>query len=80
VVLAGLVSGAIFLALSFLLTGIIASSTVRLSDTALFWTRVLLGGFGLVAGLAVEAVRQLQEANPDPAYRQRGGLSGRSRR
>ena len=36
---------------------------------------VLVSGFGLVAGMAVEAVRQLQLSNPDPEY-QRGRRSG----
>lgn len=34
----------------------------------LFWSTVLLGGFPLAAGMALEAVRQLQQSNPDPAY------------
>jgi hypothetical protein len=49
----------------------------------LFWSTVLAGGFGVVAGMAVEAVRQLQESNPDPEYhrqlqarRRRGGRGG----
>jgi hypothetical protein len=28
-----------------------------------------MGGFGVVAGMALEAVRQLQRHNPDPEYR-----------
>jgi hypothetical protein len=69
VVLAGLVSGAAGLAIALVLRAIVANSTVRLTSRALFWSTVLMGGCGVVAGMALAAVRQLQYHNPDPEYR-----------
>ncbi|MFM7642144.1 MAG: hypothetical protein ACKO45_11425 [Cyanobium sp.] len=69
VVLAGLVSGAAGLAIAMFLRAIVAHTTVRLSSRELFWSTVLMGGFGVVAGMALAAVRQLQRHNPDPEYR-----------
>ena len=66
---AGLVTGVIGLALSFFLQALVANTPVRVSSYALFWSSVLLGCIGLGAGMALEAVRQLSQANPDPAYR-----------
>jgi hypothetical protein len=80
IVVAGLIGGLIFLAISQFLAALIATTTVRVSTYTLFWSHVLMGSFGLMAGLAVEAVRQLQAANPDPAYHRRGRSSGRGRR
>lgn len=80
IVVAGLIGGLIFLAISQFLAALIATTTVRVSPYTLFWSHVLMGSFGLLAGLAVEAVRQLQAANPDPAYRRRGRSPGRGRR
>ena len=70
VVAAGLVSGTIGLALSFFLQAVVANTPVRITSMALFWSTVLLSciGFGV---MALEAVRQLSENNPDPAYRRR---------
>jgi hypothetical protein len=69
VVLAGLVCGAAGLAIALFLRAIVANTTVRLSSRELFWSTVLMGGFGVVAGMALAAVRQLQRHNPDPEYR-----------
>jgi hypothetical protein len=69
VVLAGLISGAAGLAVALFLRAIVANTPVRVSSYTLFWGTVLLGGFALAAGMALEAVRQLQQSNPDPAYR-----------
>jgi hypothetical protein len=78
VVGSGLVVGAVGLAIAFFLRAVVANTPVRVNDYTLFWATVLAGGFGLVAGMAVEAVRQLQRSNPDPAYR-RSGRPGRGR-
>ena len=71
VVAAGLVSGTIGLALSFFLQAVVANTPVRITSMALFWITVLLSCIGFGAGMALEAVRQLSENNPDPAYRRR---------
>ncbi len=75
VVSSGLVTGAAGLAIAQFLLTVVANTPVRLSERTLFWDTVLVSGFGLVAGMAVEAVRQLQLSNPDPEY-QRGRRSG----
>jgi hypothetical protein len=83
VVAAGLIAGTGGLAIALFLRAIVANTPVRVSSYTLFWSTVLVGGFGVVAGMAVEAVRQLQESNPDPEYRRqnqarrrRGGRGG----
>ena len=79
VVVAGLVGGTGGLAIALMLRALVANTPVRVSSYTLFWSTVLVGGFGLVAGMGVEAVRQLQERNPDPAYRHGRGGRGRGR-
>jgi hypothetical protein len=69
VVAAGLVSGCIGLALSFFLRAVVANTPVRVTSLTLLWSTVLLSCIGFGAGMALEAVRQLSENNPDPAYR-----------
>jgi hypothetical protein len=69
VLAAGLVTGTIGLALSLFLQAVVANTPVRVSSIALFWSTVLLSCIGFGAGMALEAVRQLSENNPDPAYR-----------
>jgi hypothetical protein len=79
VVAAGLIAGGGGLGIALFLRAIVANTPVRVSSYALFWSTVLMGGFAVVAGMAVEAVRQLQASNPDPEYhrqhraRRRGG-------
>jgi len=82
VVAAGLIAGTGGLAIALFLRAIVANTPVRVNSYTLFWSTVLAGGFGVVAGMAVEAVRQLKESNPDPEYhresrarRRRGGGS-----
>jgi hypothetical protein len=69
VVLAGLVSGGAGLAIALFLRAVVANTTLRLTSRELFWSTVLMGGFGVVAGMALAAVNQLQRNNPDPEYR-----------
>ena len=73
-VASGLVTGAAGLAIAQFLRTVVAHTPVRVSERTLFWDTVLVSGFGLVAGMAVEAVRQLQLSSPDPEY-QRGRRS-----
>ena len=75
VVASGLITGAAGLAIAQFLRTVVAHTPVRVSDRTLFWDTVLVSGFGLVAGMAGEAVRQLQLRSPDPEY-QRGRRSG----
>lgn len=76
VLCAGLLTGLFGLAIAFFLRAIVANTPLRVTPAALFWSTVVLGGFGIVAGMAVEAVRQLQESNPEPEYRRRPGRRG----
>lgn len=74
VVASGLVTGAAGLAIAQFLRTVVAHTPLRVSERTLFWDTILVSGFGLVAGMAVEAVRQLQLSSPDPEY-QRGRRS-----
>jgi hypothetical protein len=67
----GLIGAALGLAMALLLRRIVARTPAQMSPSALFWLLVLLPGFGLVAGMAIEAVRQLQVASPEPEYHPR---------
>ena len=76
VVCAGMITGLGGLAIAQFLRAIVANTPLRITPAALFWSTVVLGGFGVVAGMAVEAVRQLQESNPEPDYHRRHGRRG----
>jgi hypothetical protein len=76
VLCAGLLTGLVGLAIAYFLRAIVANTPLRVTPVALFWSTVVLGGFGTVVGMAVEAVRQLQENNPEPEYRRRRGRRG----
>jgi hypothetical protein len=77
---AGLLTGVVGLAIAQFLRAIVANTPLRITPEALVWSTVVLGGFGVVAGMAVEAVRQLQESSPEPDYHRRHGFRGRSGR
>jgi hypothetical protein len=68
---AGFVCGAGGLTVGLFLRTIVARTPTRLPGYALFWLVVVLGVMGTLAGMAVEAVRQLQSSSPDPAYHAR---------
>lgn len=75
----GLLTGVGGLLVALFLRTIVANTPTRLSPEAQLWVTLLLSAFGVVAGLAVEAVRQLQRHNPDPEYhrhRRRGRRGG----
>jgi len=76
VVASGLVTGAAGLAIAQFLRSVVAHTPVRLSERTLFWDTVLVSGFGLVAGMAVEAVRQLQLRSPEDQRRHWSGGEG----
>ena len=71
---AGLVVG---LLLGWFLGRIVANTPNTLDPVELRWLRRLIGAAGALSGAAIEAMRQLQSASSDPAYRHR---TGRSRR
>ncbi|WP_411876148.1 hypothetical protein [Vulcanococcus limneticus] len=77
VVRTGLLGGGVGLTVALLLRAVIRQSTVELSNASQFWLLVLLVAGCATGGLALEAVRQLQESNPDPAYRHQRGRGGR---
>jgi hypothetical protein len=67
----GLIGAALGLAFALFLRRIVARTPAQMSAAALFWLLVLLPAFGLIAGMAIEAVRQLQVASPEPEYHPR---------
>ncbi len=77
VLCAGMLTGLVGLAIAQFLRSIVAHTPLRVTPQALFWSTVVLGGFGVVAGMAVEAVRQLQESNPEPDYHRHHGRGGK---
>ena len=77
VVRTGLLGAGVGLTVALLLRTVIRQSTVELTTASQFWLLVLLVAGCATAGLALEAVRQLQESNPDPAYRHQRGRSQR---
>ncbi|MCP9816316.1 hypothetical protein KBY76_06485 [Synechococcus sp. GreenBA-s] len=77
VVRTGLLGAGVGLTVALLLRTVIRQSTVELSTASQFWLLVLLVAGCATAGMALAAVQQLQEGNPDPAYRQRRGRSER---
>jgi hypothetical protein len=86
VVWAGLIGGVGGWLLGLFLRTIVARTPTQLPSYALFWLVVVLAAMGCLGAMAVEAVRQLQVNNPDPAYhrlrqqRQRQAAERRSRR
>jgi hypothetical protein len=73
VLCAGLLTGLGGLAIGQFLKAIVANTPLRVTPQALFWSTVLLAVSAAVAGMAVEAVRQLQASNPDPEYHRQTG-------
>jgi hypothetical protein len=71
IVAVGLIGAGLGLAMALLLRRIVARTPAQMTATALFWLLVLLPGFGLLAGMAIESVRQLQVASPEPEYHPR---------
>lgn len=70
VVWAGLVGGLGGLVLGLFLRTIVERTPTQLPSYALFWLVLMLSAMGCLGAMAVEAVRQLQVTNPDPAYHQ----------
>ena len=79
---AGLLIG---LLLGWFLSRIVANTPNTLDPVELRWLRRLIGAAGALSGAAIETMRQLQAASPDPAYHHRRPgfarpASGRRRR
>lgn len=74
VVIALLVGVAIGWCVGLFLESIVANTPNTIDPQELRWLRRLVGAAGGLAGLAIEAIRQLQAANPDPAYHRRSRL------
>jgi uncharacterized membrane protein len=74
VVIALLVGVAIGWCIGVFLESIVANTPNTIDPQELRWLRKLVGAAGGLAGLTIEAIRQLQAANPDPAYRRRSRL------
>jgi hypothetical protein len=74
VLVAGLVCGAGGLVVALFLRVVLANTTVRVNSYTPSWFTVLLAGSGLVAGMALESVRQLQQSSPEPEYHRHRSL------
>ncbi|SBO44752.1 conserved protein of unknown function [Cyanobium sp. NIES-981] len=70
-VLAGLVIGWL---IGIFMESIVANTPNDIDPDELHWLRRLLAAAGAFSGLAIEAIRQLQAAATDPAYRRRRRL------
>jgi nitrate/nitrite transporter NarK len=68
VVWAGLIGGVGGFLLGQFLRMVVARTPTQLPSYALFWLIVLLSAMGCLGAMAIEAVRQLQTSNPNPAY------------
>lgn len=74
VVLALLVGIVIGWCIGVFLESIVAHTPNDIDPGELRWLRRMVAAAGGLCGLAIEAMRQLQAANPDPAYRRRTRL------
>jgi hypothetical protein len=78
VVVALLIGMVIGWAVGLFMESIVQHSPTSIDPGDLVWLRRLLAAAGALSGLAIEAMRQLQAANPDPIYHQnRQGLRRR---
>lgn len=68
VLLAALIGGALGAAVALMLHAVVINTPAQVSPRTYAIFFVIFCAFGAVAGLTLEAVRQLQERNPDPAY------------
>jgi hypothetical protein len=77
VVAAALIGGIGGLILAGLLLLVIQNTPVQLPPNRMFWQLLLLGVGGSLAGLAIETIRELQQASPESEYHQRQRLGRR---
>jgi xanthosine utilization system XapX-like protein len=56
------------LLIAFFFTLLVANSPVTLPARRIFWLYLLSAASGVLVGLAIESIRQLQQSSPDPAY------------
>ncbi len=74
---AALMGGIGGLILAALLLMVIQNTPVQLPPNRMFWQLLLLGVGGGLAGLAIEAIRELQQASPESEYHHRQRLGRR---
>ena len=74
VVVVMLVGAVIGWSIGLFLGTIVRNTPTDITPNDLMLLRRLLAAAGALCGLAIESMRQLQAANPDPAYRQRRRL------
>ena len=60
--------------LGVFLESVVANTPNTFDPIELRWLRRMVAAAGGLCGLAIEAIRQLQAANPDPGYRHRSRL------
>ena len=77
VVAAALIGGGGGLVLAWLLLLVIQNTPVQLPPDRMFWQLLLLGLGGGLAGLAIESIRELQQASPESEYHHRQRLGRR---
>jgi hypothetical protein len=70
-VAAALIGGGGGLVLAGLLLLVIQNTPVQLPPDRMFWQLLLLGLGGGLAGLAIESIRELQQASPESEYHRR---------
>ncbi len=68
VIWVGLIGGVGGFLLGQFLRVIVARTPNQLPSQALSWLMLLLAAMGCLGAMAIEAVRQLQVSNPNPAY------------
>jgi hypothetical protein len=76
VVTATLMGSGLGAAVAVLLRSGVSNTPVEVNPRTFFWWLVLLSGAGALAGMALESVRQLQMASPEPDYRRRSLRAG----
>ncbi|HBH74314.1 MAG TPA: hypothetical protein DDY43_12975 [Synechococcales bacterium UBA10510] len=74
---AALIGGSAGLVLAGLLLLVIQNTPVQLPPDRMFWQLLLLGLGGGLAGLAIESIRELQQASPESEYHHRQRLGRR---
>ncbi|MCP9849850.1 hypothetical protein [Cyanobium sp. Morenito 9A2] len=80
VLLAALIGGALGAAMALMLKTVVSNTPAQVSPRTYLIFFVIFCAFGAVAGLTLEAVRQLQERNPDPAYHRQPRTAARRQR
>jgi hypothetical protein len=78
ILVAGLLGAVLGAFLAFMLHAVVTHTPAEVSPRTFALYFAIFSSFGAVAGLTLEAVRQLQVRNPDPAYHRYPRTSPRS--